>query len=64
MTERQVDELVWTAFINPDVRQQLLATREGRSKLLTDLGFTEDEQRSVLGVQAETLEGFALALSS
>jgi adenylylsulfate kinase-like enzyme len=64
MTQRQVDELIWEAFMNPDVCQQLLAGQERRSKLLKNLGFSEDARRMVLGVQAENLEGFALALSN
>jgi hypothetical protein len=64
MTQRQVDELIWKALVDPDVCRQLLADQEGRSKLLADLGFTEDERQVVLGVRAESLEGFALALSS
>ena len=62
MTRRQVDELVWDALTNPDVRDRLLGGQELRTQVLQSLGFTEEERRTVLAVRADSLEAFAGAL--
>jgi adenylylsulfate kinase-like enzyme len=62
MTRRQVDELVWNALTDSEVRERLLGGEELRKQVLQTFGFSEDERRTVLAVSADTLEAFAGAL--
>jgi adenylylsulfate kinase-like enzyme len=62
MTIRQVDELVWDALTDSEVRERLLGGQELRTQVLQAFGFSEDERQTVLAVRADTLEAFAGAL--
>jgi hypothetical protein len=60
VTARKIDELVWTALTDASFCRGLLDGR--RREILETFGFTDEERRVVLAVEADTLEAFANAL--
>lgn len=57
---RNIDALVWRAFTDAGFRKGLL--NGSRSDLVDALDLTADEKEAVLAVEADSLEGFAVAL--
>ena len=60
MPSHNIDELVWRALTDSSFCKGLLNGH--RRELVAELGLTETEQRTVMAVQADTLESFAGAL--
>ena len=60
MPSHKIDELVWLALTDSGFCKGLLNGH--RRELVSQLGLTETEQRTVMAVQADTLEAFAGAL--
>jgi len=60
MPTRRIDELIWIAFTDPNFSARLLNGQ--RREMLTTVNLTETEQKTVLAVQADSLEAFAGAL--
>ncbi len=60
MPSHKIDELVWLALTDNGFCKGLLNGH--RRELVSKLGLTETEQRTVMAVQADTLEAFAGAL--
>ena len=60
MPSHKIDELVWLALTDSGFCKGLLNGH--RRELVAQMGLTETEQRTVMAVQADTLEAFAGAL--
>ena len=60
MPSHKIDELVWLALTDSGFCKGLLSGH--RRELVAQVGLTETEQRTVMAVQADTLEAFAGAL--
>jgi hypothetical protein len=60
MSTSRIDELIWVALTDLDLRARLLNGR--RSEVLAQFSLTEAERQTALSIQATTLEAFAGAL--
>ena len=60
MPSNKIDELVWRALTDTGFCKGLLNGH--RRELVAQLGLSDTEQRTVMAVQADTLEAFAGAL--
>lgn len=60
MPTHRIDELIWTALIDPVFRERMLNGH--RWEIVDAFGLTETERQALLAVKADTLESFAGAL--
>jgi hypothetical protein len=60
MPNHRIDELIWAALTDPDFCARLLNGQ--RREALAPFHLTEAEQRTILAVNADTLDAFAGAL--